>query len=81
MHEKNKSTNTTESSINKTTTALGRPEALLEKSQHDIESFTIERNDEDTVYSTGLKTAAVMVFLYLAIFLVALVTTTRFTPR
>uniref|UniRef100_A0A093UWT5 Putative HC-toxin efflux carrier TOXA n=1 Tax=Talaromyces marneffei PM1 TaxID=1077442 RepID=A0A093UWT5_TALMA len=60
-------------SINETTTALGRPEALLEKSQHDMESSTSEEmDDEDTVYPTCLKAASIMISLYLAIFLVAL---------
>jgi hypothetical protein len=86
MHEKDKSANTTEAavppSINETTTAIGRPEALLEKSQHDIESSTSEeRDDEDAVYPTGLKAASIMISLYLATFLVALVRTTPFTLR
>lgn len=69
-------------STNETTTALARPEALLEKSQHDMESSTCEiRDDGDTVYPTGLGAASIMISLYLATFLVALVRTTPFTLR
>lgn len=80
MLEKDRSANTAEEpvpSFNETTSALGRPEALQEKSQHDVESSTSEeRDDENTVYPTGLKAASIMISLYLAIFLVALVRTT-----
>ncbi|PCG92270.1 Major facilitator superfamily domain, general substrate transporter [Penicillium occitanis (nom. inval.)] len=73
MHEKHKIANTTESSINETTTALERPEASPKKIQHDMESSTSEERDyEDTVYPTGLKPASIMISLYLATFLVAL---------
>ena len=82
MHEKDKVANATEPSINETTTALERPEASPKKSQHDMESSTSEkRDDEDTVYPTGLKAASIMISLYLATFLVALVRTTPFTQR
>lgn len=83
MYKKDKSANNTEAavppSINKTTTALGTPEVSLEKSQHDMESsMSEERDDRDTVYPTGLKAASIMISLYLATFLVALVRTTPF---
>jgi hypothetical protein len=77
MHEKDNSANYGEAAVrpstNETTTTLGAPEALPEKSQHDIESSSSEeREDENTVYPTGLKAASIMISLYLAIFLVAL---------
>lgn len=86
MYEKDKSANATEAavppSVNETTTALRRPEALVEKIQHDLESSANkEMDNEDTVYPNGLKDASIMISLDLSIFLVALVRTTLFTPR
>ena len=84
MHDTDESTSTPEvkmpHSINQTTTTSERPEAPLEKSHTDLERLSSEaREDENTVYPTGLKAASIMVALYLAMFLVALVRIDLFT--